>query len=107
MRKEVWAAEARLTNNLGLVCEGLMAPAKIRAYVANASKRRRVDAVFVGYIGLMEDDLVHKSKIDKIGSVSQQFKRLALTLDIPVVSAARLNREVESRGRESKPQLSE
>ena len=107
LRKEVWAAEARLTNNLGLVCEGLMTPAKIRAYVANASKRRRVDAVFVDYIGLMEDDLVHKSKIDKIGSVSQQFKRLALTLDIPVVSAAQLNREVESRGRESKPQLSD
>ena len=107
LRKEVWAAESKLTNNLGLVCDGLMTPAKIRAFIANASKRRKVDAVFVDYIGLMEDDQAHKSRIDKIASISQQLKRIALTLDIPVVSAAQLNREVENRGKDSKPQLSD
>lgn len=107
LRKEVWAAESKLTNNLGLVCDGLMTPSKMRAFIANASKRRKVDAVFVDYIGLMEDDQAHKSRIDKIASISQQLKRIALTLDIPVVSAAQLNREVENRGKDSKPQLSD
>lgn len=107
LRASVWAAEARLTDNLGLVCEAVLSPARLKSYVANASRRRKVDAIFIDYIGLMDDDVRHNNKTEKIGSISQQLKQLALTLDIPVVAAAQLNREIESRGDKAKPVLSD
>ena len=107
LRRSVWAAEARLTDNLGFVCEAVLSPARLRAYVANASSRRKVDAVFIDYIGLMDDDVRHNSKTEKIGSISQQLKQIALTLDVPVVAAAQLNREIEARGEKAKPMLSD
>lgn len=107
LRKSIWAAEARLTDSLGFVCEPVLTPARLKAYVANANVRRKVDAVFIDYIGLMDDDVKHNSKSEKIGSISQQLKQLALTLDVPVVSAAQLNREIEARGGTAKPQLSD
>jgi len=99
-------ARGVLTNSLGLVSAPGLTPNMLRAYVSAASKRAPVDAVFVDYLGLMDDDVQHRDRVQKIGSISGQLKRIALELDIPVVSAVQLNREVENRA-DHKPQLSD
>lgn len=109
---EVWAkdyvdlARNELPDGLGVVGASRLTPQLLRAYVSAAGKRRPVDAVFIDYLGLMDDDFQHRDKTAKISSISMQLKRVALDLNIPVVSAVQLNREVESRS-DHKPQLSD
>jgi replicative DNA helicase len=108
----VWArdlvaqASSSLGNNLGLIGSGRLTPNMVRAYISAASKVRPVDAVFIDYLGLMQDDVDHRDKTSKIGAVSNQLKQLALELNMPVVVAVQLGREIESRPN-SKPQLSD
>ena len=105
-RSLVEGAYMSLTNNLGLVSAPRLTPAMLRSYISAASKRDKVDAVFIDYLGLMDDDVSHRDRIAKIGSISNQLKRIALELDIPVVAAVQLNRDVEHRA-DNKPQLSD
>jgi len=99
-------ASSVLTNNLGLISAPVLTPNLLRSYISAASKRSPVDAVFIDYLGLMDDDVQHRDRVQKIGSISNQLKRVALELDIPVVAAVQLNREVENRS-DHKPQLSD
>ena len=99
-------AYGKLSNNLGIVSAPRLTPNGVRAYISAASKVIPVDAVFIDYLGLMDDDVAHRDKISKIGSVSNQLKRIALELDIPVVAAVQLNRDIEQRS-DHKPQLSD
>jgi replicative DNA helicase len=105
-RDVVASAAYILGNNLGLVGVGRLTPNIVRAYVSAASKVRKVDAVFIDYLGLMHDDVEHRDKISRIGAVSNQLKQFALELSIPVVVAVQLNRDVENRSN-GKPQLSD
>ena len=105
-RDMVREAADLLGNNLGVVSTSRLTPQGVRAYVAAASKVRPVDAVFVDYLGLMFDDVEHRDKVARIGSISNQLKQLALDLNIPVVVAQQLGREIESRPN-GKPQLSD
>lgn len=105
-RDDVARASVKLGNNLGVVASSKLTPNMVRAYISAASKVRPVDAVFIDYLGLMQDDVQHKDKTAKIGSISMALKQLALELDIPVVTAVQLNREIESRN-SGKPQLSD
>jgi len=105
-RDMVREAASLLGNNLGVVAMSRLTPQGVRAYVAAASKVRPVDAVFVDYLGLMFDDVEHRDKVARIGAISNQLKQLALELNIPVVVAQQLGREIESRP-SGKPQLSD
>lgn len=108
----VWArdlvrdAAASLGNGLGLIGVGRLTPNLVRAYVSAAAKVRPVDAVFIDYLGLMHDDVEHRDKVNRIGAVSNKLKQFALELDIPVVVAVQLGRDIESRPN-GKPQLSD
>ena len=99
-------ARSELPQDLGVVASSRLTPQLLRAYISAASKRKPVDVVFIDYLGLMDDDVSHKDKTAKVSSISMQLKRIALDLNIPVVCAVQLNREVESRS-DHKPQLSD
>ena len=70
-RSLVEGAYMSLTNNLGLISAPRLTPAMLRSYVSAASKRDKVDAVFIDYLGLMDDDVSHRDRIAKIGSISK------------------------------------
>jgi replicative DNA helicase len=105
-RDQVAHAQAVLGNNLGVIASSRLTPNMVRAYMSAASKSRPVDAVFIDYLGLMQDDVQHRDKTAKIGAISGQLKQLALELNIPVVVAVQLGRDIESRPK-GKPQLSD
>jgi replicative DNA helicase len=105
-REQVANASAVLGFSLGVVAGSRLTPNMVRAYISAASKSCPVDAVFIDYLGLMQDDVQHRDKTAKIGAISGQLKQLALELNIPVVVAVQLGRDIESRPK-GKPQLSD
>jgi replicative DNA helicase len=105
-RQQVESASAMLGNNLGVIASGRLTPNMVRAYISAAAKSRPVDAVFIDYLGLMQDDVEHRDKTAKIGAISGTLKQLALELNIPFVVAVQLGREIENRPK-GKPQLSD
>ena len=105
-RNIVKDASKQLGNNLGVIASGRLTPNMVRAYISAASKSRPVDAVFIDYLGLMQDDVEHRDKTAKIGAISGLLKQLALELDIPFVVAVQLGREIESRPK-GQPMLSD
>jgi len=105
-RQQVANASSVLGNNLGVIASGRLTPNMVRAYISAASKSRPVDAVFIDYLGLMQDDVEHRDKTAKIGAISGTLKQLALELNIPFVVAVQLGREIENRPK-GRPQLSD
>lgn len=105
-RHQVKSASAMLGNNLGVIASGRLTPNMVRAYISAAAKSRPVDAVFIDYLGLMQDDVEHRDKTAKIGAISGTLKQLALELNIPFVVAVQLGRDIENRPK-GRPQLSD
>jgi len=70
-------------------------------------ERHDIEAVFVDYLQLVKDN----DRLDRhlqIGNISRGMKALARELNIPVITAAQLNRGVEQRSsREKRPMLSD
>lgn len=66
------------------------------------------DIVFFDYFQLLNKPEGNYSRKNQwLGNASRQLKGLAKALNIPLVVAAQLNREVESRGGNKRPQLSD
>jgi replicative DNA helicase len=64
-----------------------------------------ISLVVIDYLGLLEDASGEKS-YERVSLISRKLKKLARDLDIPVLCAAQLNREVERRI-DHKPQISD
>jgi replicative DNA helicase len=80
---------------------------EIRSKSRRMKERYDIDVIFVDYLQLVKDN----DRIDRhlqIGNISRGLKALARELEIPVVTAAQLNRGVEQRSsREKRPMLSD
>jgi replicative DNA helicase len=80
---------------------------EIRSKARRMKERHDIDVIFVDYLQLVKDN----DRIDRhlqIGNISRGLKALARELEIPVVTAAQLNRGVEQRSsREKRPMLSD
>lgn len=70
---------------------------RIRAVFSRANVVSPVKAIFIDYLGLMEDVNKSASRYEKVTNISNDIKRLARELDVPIVALHQLNREVESR----------
>lgn len=80
---------------------------EIRSKARRMKERHDIDAIFVDYLQLVKDN----DRLDRhlqIGNISRGLKALARELEIPVITAAQLNRGVEQRSsREKRPMLSD
>lgn len=79
---------------------------RIRAVFSRANAIEPVRAIFIDYLGLMEDISKSSSRYEKVTNISNDIKRLARELNVPIVALHQLNREVESRSNGS-PQLAD
>lgn len=71
-----------------------------------ASQISGLKIVIIDYLGLMQHT-EGKNLYEKVTATSAALKRLARTLGIPVLCLAQLNREVEGRGGNGEPRMSD
>ena len=64
--------------------------------IMEKSIKNDLDIVFVDHIGLLEDK-PELNEVKRLGYITKELKKMAKSLDIPVVPLAQLNRGVESR----------
>jgi replicative DNA helicase len=68
-----------------------------------------IEIVYIDYLQLItvEDSMRKAPRHEQIAYVSRSLKALARELNIPVVALAQLNRDIETRGEDSRPRLSD
>lgn len=64
-------------------------------------------AVYIDYLQQVPVNLRGKSRNEQVGLVSRTLKEIAKTLNLTVFALAQLNRGVETRGGDKRPQLSD
>jgi replicative DNA helicase len=88
--------------------------AKIRRIQAEFNRRRddgtwerRIGLVAIDYLQLMRGNGSYGNREAEISDISRTLKQLAKELRVPVVALSQLNRAVETRGKNKRPQLSD
>jgi len=74
---------------------------RIRAVFSRANAVNPIKAIFIDYLGLMEDITKSASRYEKVTNISNDIKRLARELNVPIVALHQLNREIEHRTNKS------
>jgi replicative DNA helicase len=81
---------------------------QLRAKAVRLKAEQDVQLLIVDYIQLVKGQANKgNNREQEVGSVSRGLKALAKELNIPVIALAQLSRDVEKRGGEKKPQLSD
>lgn len=65
-----------------------------------------VEIIFIDYLGLIQGNR-RKSLYENMTDISKEVKQMARELGIPIVVLAQLNRDIEKRGADAKPMLSD
>lgn len=81
--------------------EGNMTTAKVRREAAKWQAREGLDVVFVDYLQRMQDrGGAKQARYEVVQGIAQQLKSLAMDLNVAVVVAAQLGRDVRDEARE-------
>ncbi len=83
-------------------------PSQLRIRTRQLAHEVGLKAVFVDYIQLMSGggEIKYSNRDQEIGYISRSLKSLSKELNVPVIAAAQLSREVERR-EDKRPQLSD
>lgn len=103
------ATEEIASWSLTIECERYNTPSKILARARQIEAKQGLDIVYIDHIHRMNADGGWKANENgnaKYTSISNDLKHVAMTLNVPVVAVAQLNRSVESRT-DKTPQLSD
>ncbi len=87
------------TPGLGLV--------EMRSKARRLQMEHNLSLLIVDYLQLVDPGKRYDNRVQEVSMVSQALKNLARELGIPVLSASQLNRSVEHRGGDKKPQLAD
>lgn len=79
---------------------------RIGAIARRMARRGKLDAILVDYLQLVEPSDPRARRHEQVDAVARELKKLAMSLNVPILAAAQLNREVEGRG-DSRPRLSD
>ncbi|MCB2294677.1 DnaB-like helicase C-terminal domain-containing protein [Clostridium algoriphilum] len=84
-------------NNVFINCRTGLSVSEIKAEAKKIKIQNGLDVIFVDHIGKVRPDNPKATKNDQIGQISEEFKNMAMDLDICCVVLSQLNREVEKR----------
>lgn len=82
-----------------------MTPSDIKNHASEFQKEHGLSLIVIDYLGFMELP-GNNSRYDQITKMVHQVKMIALTLNVPIILLAQLNREIASR-KNSRPMLSD
>ncbi len=80
---------------------------EIRTKARRLQLEQDIGLLIVDYLQLVDPGRKFESRTQEVSVVSQAMKNIARELKIPVLAVSQLNRSVESRGGDKKPQLSD
>jgi replicative DNA helicase len=83
---------------------------ELKAKCRRLHSKHNIEMIVIDYLQLMRgDDTGNKNgnREQEIGYISRSLKGLAKELNIPIIALAQLSRDVEKRGGDKKPQLSD
>lgn len=80
---------------------------ELRAKARRLKSEQGLQMVIVDYLQLMRSGMRHDSREQEISEISRSLKALSKELSLPVIALSQLNRGVESRGGDKRPQLSD
>ncbi|MCH7946317.1 MAG: replicative DNA helicase [candidate division Zixibacteria bacterium] len=84
-----------------------LTPLELRAKARRLKKQHDVELIIVDYLQLMHAHGRQENRQQEISLISRSLKALAKELSIPVIAISQLSRQVEQRGKEKIPQLSD
>lgn len=84
-----------------------LSPLELRAKARRLKKQHNIDLIIVDYLQLMHSHSRQENRQQEIAMISRSLKALAKEIDIPVIAISQLSRQVEQRGKERIPQLSD
>jgi replicative DNA helicase len=83
---------------------------ELRAKCRRLKRRHNIDLVIIDYLQLMSGTNTegrNSNREQEISNISRSLKGIAKELNIPIIALSQLNRSVETRGGEKRPQLSD
>lgn len=80
---------------------------EMRSKARRLHMEHNISLLVVDYLQLVDPGKKYDNRVQEVSMVSQALKNLARELNVPVLSASQLNRSVEHRGGEKKPQLAD
>jgi replicative DNA helicase len=100
-------ALGRLSNwSIFLNAEPALTPAELRSACRRLKIEHGLDMVFIDYLQLMNAEAKNRDRTQEVAYISRTTKELAKELNVPIMAAAQLNREVEHR-KDKRPILSD
>lgn len=81
---------------------------ELRAKCRRLKIQHDVQVIFIDYLQLITDNTDHRgSREQEVSKISRSLKAVAKELDIPIIALSQLNRSVETRTGDKRPQLSD
>jgi len=80
---------------------------EVRAKARRLKAEKDVGMIIIDYLQLMNSSTKMESREREISTISRSLKALAKELNIPVIALSQLNRSVEMRSGDKRPQLSD
>jgi len=80
---------------------------ELRAKARRMARLNGIELIIIDYIQLMSGDGSKGNRENEISTISRGLKSLAKELNIPIIVLSQLNRQVESRAGDKRPQLSD
>ncbi|HDZ41564.1 MAG TPA: replicative DNA helicase [Bacteroidetes bacterium] len=80
---------------------------ELRAKCRRLSAQHKLDIAIVDYLQLMSGPRDAGSREQEVSSISRALKSISKELNVPIVALSQLNRSVEVRGGNKRPQLSD
>jgi replicative DNA helicase len=101
----IWIDDTPALSVLELRAKVRSRQAKFNRPATETQPARKVGLVVIDYLQLMTGD--GESREQEISYISRGLKNLAKSLKVPVVALSQLNRAVETRGKDKRPQMSD
>jgi len=80
---------------------------EMRAKARRLKTRENIGLVVIDYLQLIQGPRNVESRQQEISFISRSLKAMARELQVPVIALSQLSRQVEMRGKDAKPQLSD
>ncbi len=80
---------------------------EFRAKIRRLKQKYDIQAVVIDYLQLMTGSKDSGSREQEVSNISRSLKAVAKELDIPIIALSQLNRSVEMRSGNKRPQLSD